>query len=476
MIYHKNIYMKSYIQRFDSLLTHKKILLLCFINSIFLWILSETRHFLLQSNAFDLGLFDQWIWLASNGLPPYSSMTGLHIFADHGAWFLYIASFFYKFYPSIHLLLFSQSLSLSFTAFPIWMLTKEKGLNNKQSLLICILWFLQPIVFNVNLFDFHPEVWAMPIFAFSYLFDKQNRTILWIISLFFILGTRDGLILLVLGLSIEQILRKNYFKSFAAAFISLGWLIVLNNIIYPQLNNNGQSIMAISRYSYLGDSIKEILITLITNPIIVLSKVDWTGGLFYLFILFLPFIFFLRINSWVTISSSLPLLITNILSDSFSQRTLIHHYSLPIAIILIVASIDSISEFNNNNVSMKIFFLWIVLCWGLLAKPWFFLGPYLSRLTYLNSSYQALKLISIDDSVLTTSYLVPHLTQRVNISFPRDLSQIENINKYDVLLLNPLDPGWGSDKRIQKAYLDKVKLEGWRCRDWKSGQEFCKKE
>ncbi len=84
---------------------------------IIFWALSFTRHLLLQSNAYDLGLFDQWIWLASKGEEPYSSMTGLHLFADHGAWTLYIASFVYKIFPSIHILLLSQSFSLCYVGF-----------------------------------------------------------------------------------------------------------------------------------------------------------------------------------------------------------------------------------------------------------------------------------------------------------------------------------------------------------------------
>ena len=67
-----------------------------FIFAIIFWVLSITRHLLLHSNAYDLGLFDQWIWLASRGEEPYSTMTGLHLFADHGAWTLYFASFVYK--------------------------------------------------------------------------------------------------------------------------------------------------------------------------------------------------------------------------------------------------------------------------------------------------------------------------------------------------------------------------------------------
>ena len=52
------------------------------------WLSAAARHGLLQSNAYDLGLFDQWAWLISRGLPPISSMEQVHVLADHGAWML----------------------------------------------------------------------------------------------------------------------------------------------------------------------------------------------------------------------------------------------------------------------------------------------------------------------------------------------------------------------------------------------------
>ena len=53
------------------------------------WGCSALRHDLLQSNAYDLGLFDQWVWLIGRGLEPVSSMEHVHVLADHGAWLLY---------------------------------------------------------------------------------------------------------------------------------------------------------------------------------------------------------------------------------------------------------------------------------------------------------------------------------------------------------------------------------------------------
>ena len=95
------------------------------------WGVSALRHLLLQSNAYDLGLFDQWAWLMSKGLSPISSMENVHVLADHGAWMLYLSGLLYWFYPSIEWLLASQAFALSLTAIPIWMLASQAGLSRR---------------------------------------------------------------------------------------------------------------------------------------------------------------------------------------------------------------------------------------------------------------------------------------------------------------------------------------------------------
>ena len=62
------------------------------------------------------------------------------------------------------------SISLCLTSIPLWFLCKAKEINDRNSVLIILCWLFQPVVFNINLFDFHPEVWAMPLLVLFYLF------------------------------------------------------------------------------------------------------------------------------------------------------------------------------------------------------------------------------------------------------------------------------------------------------------------
>ncbi|WP_032521342.1 DUF2079 domain-containing protein, partial [Prochlorococcus marinus] len=439
-------------------------------------LLAVLRHYLLQSNAYDLGLFDQWIWLTSKNLPSYSTMTGLHMFADHGAWTLYIISVIYKLIPDINILFLSQSLSLCFTTIPLWLLCKKNNLSSKVGFLVGTFWLLQPVVFNINLFDFHPEVWAMPCIAFYYYFEKNKNFSISILLTVLILGTRDGLVLLIFGFGLEQILKKKFRRALILFLISILWFLFLNNLMYPILNGDKGSVMALARYSNYGDSFKEILFTLFLNPLYVLKQIKLIDSIFYLLILFAPALVFLKNISFITLISSFPLVFSNILSESSSQRTLIHQYSLPIALVIVVSVINGLANNEDIFIYRRKTFLWMIICWAALAKPLFFAGPYLSRLDSIIPAREAFKEIPKNANVITTSYLVPHLSQRSFIKYPKNEDDIKSdLKEFNILLLNPLDPGWDSSNKLQKEYIKTAKENNWDCFKWDNGLELCEK-
>lgn len=87
-----------------------------------------------------------------------SQSAELHLLTDHGAWLVYGLAPLYALLPSLQWLLALQAASVAFTAVPLWILAREAGLPPRLRWTVCGLWWLQPVVFNTNLFDFHPEV------------------------------------------------------------------------------------------------------------------------------------------------------------------------------------------------------------------------------------------------------------------------------------------------------------------------------
>ncbi|MEJ1935584.1 DUF2079 domain-containing protein, partial [Nostoc sp. NIES-2111] len=86
---------------------------------------SSLRHELFQSTAFDLGIFDQAVYLISQGKEPVTTIQGFHILGDHAAWIFYPLALLYKIYPSVYWLFAVQVIALGIAALPIWYLSLQ---------------------------------------------------------------------------------------------------------------------------------------------------------------------------------------------------------------------------------------------------------------------------------------------------------------------------------------------------------------
>jgi uncharacterized membrane protein len=72
------------------------------VSTLILLACSSLRHELFQSTASDLAIFDQAIYLISQGQPPISSLIGFHIIGDHASLIFYPLALLYKIYPSVY--------------------------------------------------------------------------------------------------------------------------------------------------------------------------------------------------------------------------------------------------------------------------------------------------------------------------------------------------------------------------------------
>jgi uncharacterized membrane protein len=148
------------------------------ISAIILFACSSLRHALIQSNGWDLGIFDQAVYLISRGLPPISSFLGFHIVGDHAALVFYPLALLYKIYPDVHWLLAVQAIALASGALPTWYLARLAGLRGEYAVTIAAVYLLYPVVFNSNLFDFHPDVFALPALLWAILAARLGQ-VLW---------------------------------------------------------------------------------------------------------------------------------------------------------------------------------------------------------------------------------------------------------------------------------------------------------
>ncbi|MEG4805523.1 DUF2079 domain-containing protein [Microcoleus sp. ARI1-B5] len=471
---------------------------------------SSLRHALFQSTAWDLGIFDQVIYLISRGKPPISSFLGFHIMGDHASWIFYILALFYKIYPDVHWLLAVQAVALAAGALPVWSLAELAGLNREKSASMAAVYLLYPVVFNINLFDFHPEVIALPAILWAILVARLSQPWRFCAAVIVILGCKGVLALTVAAMGLWLLLfepeslsggKKRVRMAIAlfAIIIGTAWFLIVTQAIIPGFR--GTESGGVGRYAYLGSSVLEIAGNLLLKPGLVLGKIFSFDTFKYLFLLILPVIWGLSPRHLTPLVGALPTLVLNVLSQEPFQRSLAYQYSLPVIPFLLLAVISKeegssatgnvrdltdvtdkgsatgnvrdltdVTDKGNHEEGEKIpitnYQLPIthsqlpipnlkypktVIIWSFIV--FLFLGEskdfwlYLNRADTAPASREAVSQIQPQASVLTDNRLAAHLAHRPTIKALSQISSEADAVNFDSVLLNLRHP-WPDTKQL----------------------------
>ena len=441
--------------KFKFLRLHPLVYLIS-ISSIILFIASSVRHALFQSTAFDLGIFDNGVYLISQGKTPYVTFRELHILGDHAAWILYPIALLYKIYPHVHWLFAVQAIALSLAALPIWYLAKLEGLKESQANTIALVYLLYPLIFNVNLFDFHPEVIAVSAILWAVLAARLNKLFWFCVAIIIILGCKAVLALTVAAMGIWWLIwEKKRLYGIIAVVAGVSWFIIATQIIIPHFS--GEEAAAVGRYTFLGNSVLEIAKNLILKPQIILSYLFNLANLEYLLLLFIPVIWGISWQHLTNLIPAIPTLFLNLLTDYQPQKDLIHQYSLPIVPFLLLTAIASLAAGNSWLKTNRNIIIWSIIAFLALAKVGYFSSKYLNSLDTWKATHEALTMIDTQGSILTSAHIATHLTHRSIVELAIEGSDSKDVTQFDYILLNLRHPGWNSSSEIVNNLLNQAK-------------------
>ncbi len=424
------------------------------IATVCLFLLSSLRHWLYRSNAWDLGIFDQAIYLISIGQKPIVSFLNFHILGDHAAIIFYPLALLYRIYPDVHWLFLVQAIALTIGGFPLYHLALKSGLDRQGAETIVITYLLYPLVLNKTLFDFHPEVIAIPGFFIAVLAARINNVFLFCVSIILILSCKAVLSLTVISMGLWLIFceHKKIYGSIAVT-AGLAWFLVATQFIIPTFLGNamGGATGAAARYSYLGSSMLEIATNILIEPHLIIGKIFSTDTLEYIFLLTCPIIWGLSPKHLAPLLSAVPMLLINILSTVSAQRNLVHQYSLPILPFLFIAVISTVANDKNWLKTRRNILIWAVISFALFGKIGYFWSDYLSSLDTRQATTIAIDKIRDRGAVLTTGEIAPHLTHRSNIKLAFNGTESIDLQSFKYILLNQRHPGWNSSTDLVKT-------------------------
>lgn len=406
-------------------------------------LLSIFRHNHFQSQASDFSIYDQALWLYSRFKFPYSTINNIYDLGDRFRPIMILISSLYWFTKNERVILFFQSVMLSATVFPIWLLAR-RVLPTTLAVLIPFLFVSFVGVQAAAVYDFH-EMAVFPFFfAFLFYFLAREKYISFFIVLVLCLFIREyiGLLLSTLGIYI-YLTKRNLKIAFLTSILSFSWSVVAISFIMPAL---GQKMYN----SFTGSSggLDQSIIGYVLRPDVGIHNfflpVAKSTTLFWSFFSFgmLPLLY-------------PPLIFTIIfqLASRFLDLahpirwTIYYHYSLELAVLLSVSTIYSAGMILKNiawkHSTMILFFFLVVtsltsnITLNVPLKNLVKADFYMEK-KWMADTRTILSLVPESASVAGQNNLLPHISHR------KQLYLLPNVNnaKFVVFDLHVGQDNW----------------------------------
>lgn len=311
-----------------------------------LLVLALLKHDLLQTHVFDLGLYEQWVSLASQNR--WSEVGSLYLgftrtktlfFGDHSSVILWPIGLLYKIWPSSGLLISLQEIGMSIGYALLLYYGSISGISQRRLLLLRMLILLNPIFYNSALDLFSLESIAFPLLVGSLILFRRNRLMPAFVLVLVALLTKELVAAWCFGLALYLWCIKKHRCGLWLGIMSIAigsFLYLLNTGNHDKLSErlltpermNSLSHLDISTFSV--SSFQTHLLSSAPNSILI--YVLTVAGFLVVFSskALIP-----------SIAGMLPSLIINIASDAETMRSFIYHYQLPILMWIIVGIVDT---------------------------------------------------------------------------------------------------------------------------------------
>jgi uncharacterized membrane protein len=383
---------------------------------------SVMRHESFNSTAFDLGIFDQTIWGYSNGDMLFNTVRGLNLLGDHMHPILFGLAPLYKVLPMPASLLILQTLVLALGAIPVYLIAKRK-LGKTTGLLLSASYLLYPSLQYINMFDFHPAAFAVPLLLFAFYF-VDVKEYWYAAAMLVLLGLSKEhfpLALTTIG-SYVFFVQKNRKVGAIMAIAGLAWFGINFKVLLPYFFGDS-TYSHLRGYEYLGSSVTEVAKNTVLNPQLVIGQLLSFDNLSYTLLLLIPVGVVVALIGAPYLLLGLPFFAINMLRTNDLTTAIAYQHNAELIPFLFIATIFGARNFtkvfrllklNNVKISVGVFVLLTTVTATVAYGPFTMVYDLddFSQSEHVMKGKNIISEIPEDSSVSADPLLLPHLTHR----------------------------------------------------------------
>lgn len=392
--------------------------LLTYIGLLSWWTLRN--HWGFGTFGFDIGIFDQGLWLLSRFDRAFVTVLGLDLFGDHTSFILLPLVPLYWVFDSASVLLVAQSVALGLGALPVFLIGRSWLRSEGLAAGFSIAYLLHPALMWTNYENFHPDSFEVPLVLFAFLFIIRKRWTAFFVCLALLLSVKEDVALLTIPLGVYIALAHNRKIGIITTAVSTVWFVLAVWVILPSINGVG----SLDQFRIPFGGMTGLLKSAVTEPWDVARYALSDDRSWYLWQLFAP-LAFISILGWRVAIVSIGPLLSNVLSTFWYQFHIQYHYSTLVLPVLVIAAVYAFAMFRSRTLRMggvavviaaaaTSSFLWGPAPWARVPAP---LGDPASELAV--AARDAIDQVPDGSSVSASPGLVPHLSHRREIyEFP----------------------------------------------------------
>ena len=381
-----------------------------------------------QSNfgtfGFDMGIYDQGIWLMSRFKDPFITVRGLEWFGHHVVGITFLIVPFYWLGAGPHFLYLFETAWLAVGAVPIWLLARDRLENPWAALALAAAYLLYPSLEWINWWHFHPDALAITPLLFAYWLATRRRWGWFAVASGLALTCKEDAALAVLMLGLLVAWKMQRRPGLITAAVAAAWFLLATRVIIPGVNGVGTFYE--SYFAGFGNGSGEIAYNIVRHPSRVLDAATEGERLTYYRQLLAP-VALLPLGSLPVLLIAGPQLLINVISAFGYTHDIRYHYSSLLVVGVMLATVESAARYGQSQGARR-FLVGLVAATALATNVAWSPSPisvkYHSGIWARPSSRNhamraAVALVPRRADVTAIYYLVPHLTHRVHIyEFP----------------------------------------------------------
>lgn len=220
--------------------------------------LSIVRYNTFHAYTFDLGIQNQAVWNTAHGRwfeTSIGRMTNAELIGsylgNHVQPILLLLAPFYRLWPDPRLMLIIQSVGLGSAAFPLFWIARQRLSGQVVPLMLSLCYLAYPALGFLNLYDFHPIAFSIPLLLVAYWALMQKRTGLFWVCVLLALATKEELVVPIGAWGLTCLLRREHRRTgLALVALAVVWAALCLGLIIPHYNE-GQAYRFLSLWSHL---------------------------------------------------------------------------------------------------------------------------------------------------------------------------------------------------------------------------------